>query len=370
MIVVRGRTLAGMAAAARLARLGHDVTLAGPEEPTPVHDFLELPAAWRDLFKKTGRPLPGELIRLGASLVPAPATTYLLPDGKELILPDDRGGQYHAITERFGESTAVAWRDLLDELDDVWAALRRFGLEDTKIPESKADRRTLWLDRTIADVADRAGTLAPIVLAQAHFAGTDSSRAPGLLAVRLSMIRTFGRHRLVRDDPPASLPGTTLVELLERRLTERGVRCTDEIPAAEHEVDCRPHLPRSFLSRLRPAQMPTAHETEPGEPAEIIDLTGTAPVRTIRTPSHAITLDYRTTHDDLTAGIAPNSAKAWLARPVPTSSGASAASPAGGEPWAQLLSAALAVYQLHEQLTGEDPRPTNRDFKLPRVHRG
>ena len=45
---------------------------------------------------------------------------------------------------------------------------------------------------------------------------------------------------------------------------------------------------------------------------------------------------------------------------------ASAASPAGPEPWAQLGSAALAVYELHERLTGEDSRPTNVAFRMPR----
>ena len=33
-------------------------------------------------------------------------------------------------------------------------------------------------------------------------------------------------------------------------------------------------------------------------------------------------------------------------------------------------SAALAVYALHERLTGEDPRPRNVDFRLPRLPRG
>ncbi|NHB83989.1 hypothetical protein G7085_03070 [Tessaracoccus sp. HDW20] len=39
----------------------------------------------------------------------------------------------------------------------------------------------------------------------------------------------------------------------------------------------------------------------------------------------------------------------------------------GPEPWAELGSAALAVYALHERLTGEDCRPTNRAFTLPRL---
>ena len=39
---------------------------------------------------------------------------------------------------------------------------------------------------------------------------------------------------------------------------------------------------------------------------------------------------------------------------------ASASSPGGSEPWAQLLSGALATYAAHEFLTGDDIRPTNK----------
>ena len=39
-------------------------------------------------------------------------------------------------------------------------------------------------------------------------------------------------------------------------------------------------------------------------------------------------------------------------------------SPGGTDSWAQLLTGALAAYRLHEQLTGEDIRPTNRDYRI------
>ncbi len=366
MIVVRGHTLAGMAAAARLARLGHDVTLVGEPVRPRILDFFELPAAWRDLFKKSGRPLPGEFVRTRTEMVAAPPTTYLLPDGAELVLPDGRGAQFAAIRDRFGEREAERWRDLVDDLDEVWAALRRFGLEASDVPRSAADRRSLWLDRSIGDVADRAGRLAPVVLAQAHFSGTDSRRAPGLLAVRLSVVRTFGRHQLVREG--AHLPGNTLAELLGRRLAERGVVAASDAHG-DHELDCRPHPPRTLFRGPRPALVPHVAETEAGSEADVVDLTGPAPVRTVRTPARAVTLDYRRAVPDLAAGLAPDDARRWLLRPPPDATRASSASPAGGEPWGELLSAALAVYHLHEALTGEDPRPANKDFRLPRIHR-
>jgi hypothetical protein len=43
---------------------------------------------------------------------------------------------------------------------------------------------------------------------------------------------------------------------------------------------------------------------------------------------------------------------------------ASAWSPGGPDSWAQLLTGALAAYRAHEQLTGEDMRPTNKAFRL------
>ncbi|MDO5630048.1 MAG: hypothetical protein Q4G43_17180, partial [Mobilicoccus sp.] len=55
-----------------------------------------------------------------------------------------------------------------------------------------------------------------------------------------------------------------------------------------------------------------------------------------------------------------------LARPAlrdpddPSRFHASASSPAGVEPWAQLLSGALATYAAHAFLTDEDIRPTNK----------
>ena len=39
---------------------------------------------------------------------------------------------------------------------------------------------------------------------------------------------------------------------------------------------------------------------------------------------------------------------------------ASAFSPAGPEQWAQLLTGVLAAYRVHEDLTGQDMRPTNK----------
>lgn len=363
MIVVAGRTLAGMAAAARLARLGHAVGLSGAEQGQELLNHFELPAAWRDLFKKSGQPLVGALNSRHLSLEPAPPTTYLLPDGLRLTLPDDRAGQFYAIRDALGGAPAEAWRDLLDDLDDVWSALRRFGLESPRRPATGAELRALWLDRTLPDVADRAGRLAPIILAEGPLAGTDSPTAPGLLAVRQVIVRTFGRHRLVHSGTTAE--ANSLVELLRNRLELRGVCSSDDPPT----LDARPRLPRRLWRRPRAALVPEVTEGDPGPAAEIVDLTGPLPLRTIRGEHRTQVVDYSAARPDLSAGIAPDDVQRWLARQIPGACLASASCLAGGEPWAQLLSAALAVYELHEQLTGQDCRPTNRSFQLPRLAR-
>jgi len=35
----------------------------------------------------------------------------------------------------------------------------------------------------------------------------------------------------------------------------------------------------------------------------------------------------------------------------------------GAEPWAQLLVGALATYRIHDQLTGDDIRPSNKAYR-------
>ncbi|WP_345583050.1 hypothetical protein [Tessaracoccus lubricantis] len=305
MLIVRGATLAGMATAARLARLGHAVTLdAAGHTAAPLPDVIVLPATWRDLFKKSGAHLVTALNAAGLALTEAPPTRHALGDGTVLDLPAERGAQYHALSAAFGQAEAVRWRDLLDDLLPVWEAFRRHALEGTEPVRTKRQRASLWLDRTVADVAGRLQTpLSEVVLA----VGPDR---PGTAALPLLLERMFGRWQLT-DDTGAPQPTQRLVDLLAQRLAERGVR-TVESHAGPAHVDCRPHAVRAR----------------------------------------------------------------WWARPVlgtPIDDGgqlrASATSPAGPAPWGQLASAALAVYALHERLTGEDPRPTNKEFALPRLPR-
>ncbi|HMR49221.1 MAG TPA: FAD-dependent oxidoreductase [Arachnia sp.] len=383
MVAVQGATLAGLAAAARLARLGHDVTLHTGGDPlggrwsTAMPSVIVLPAAWRDLFKKTGRALDPELAKVGLRLMEAPPARHRFDDGTELELPTERGAQYHALAARYGPAAGGRWRDVLDGADDAWAAARRHGVESPDRPRGATGTRALWLDRTLANLADRVDEphLARILLDLRFPAGTSSPKAPAFLTTRLAVERTFGRWQLV-DEQGRPQPASRLVSLLVARLRDRGVRLVDE-DVAEPDIDCRPHRPRPSWWRPGPpaAEAPWVSVTE-GVGAstagivEEIDHSSSRPVLTWARPGEALVWDYGTTRRDLAWGLAPRRAADVLARPPVDDGGllrASCCSPAGPEPWAELSSAALAVYELHERLTGEDCRPTNRDFRPPRL---
>ena len=116
-VVVIGGGLAGLAAAARLAKNGHPVELfesssslgglwaAREFRPGILVDqapaVLGFPAPWRDLFRKSGRPLEAELTRMGYALEPAGPPVYHFADGSELRLPTDRGEAFEALTTMY-----------------------------------------------------------------------------------------------------------------------------------------------------------------------------------------------------------------------------------------------------------------------------
>ncbi|WP_158600588.1 NAD(P)-binding protein [Tessaracoccus antarcticus] len=390
-LVVHGATLSGLAAGARLAKLGHDVELvtegaslggrwAATEGPgghlvDALPQLVSLPATWRDVFKKSGGHLVTELNRAGLALVEAPAVEHRFPDGSTLELPAERGAQFHAISHRFGTPAAERWRDLIDDLDAVWAARRAFGIDGPGLPLERTGRQQLWLDRTLSGLGDRLDhpQLSVLVTDLGPMLGTHSPSAPALLAATHAIDRTFGRWQLVDEDGRGQR-ASRLVELLADRVIERGVSVVNH-SATPTSIDCRPRTTRSLLRpaprrTLRPA-ISHALRDDDGILAlrTTVEHTPTGPVTTWLRPVAdalmATTHDHRRGTPDPDWGLAPDSGRAWLRRTpiVGDLLAASACSPAGNEPWAELASAALAVYELHERLTGEDCRPTNRHFR-------
>ena len=149
-VVVVGGGLSGMAAAARLAKARYAVTLyersdrlGGRWAARSLLDgvlvddgpaVLGFPAPWRDLFRKSGRPLEAELSRIGTELVPASPTVITFADGSVMNWPADRGGQQAALTRSFGVEVAQRWQDFVDRLDRLWQVLRPLGWEAERPP--------------------------------------------------------------------------------------------------------------------------------------------------------------------------------------------------------------------------------------------
>lgn len=445
-VVVAGGGLAGMAAAARLAKAGHKVILCEAAErlggawaaaPLGVtHDgrdgrrevrgdkapgVLTFPAPWRDLFRKSGRPLEAELARSGHALVPAPPPQYLFADGNELTLPAGRGEQSSALTSAYGPGIAESWQGLLDGLGEVWQALRPLGLEAELRDRRQLmrARTTLQPHRTIEDLALAVPHphLAAVLRSLAYRQGGHPAQTPAFRAVDLAVVRTFGRWTVQElnggDDTGRS---SVLAEALIARLSLRGVevwlgsrvagievgpaawrsragrgRATavvladgTRVPAAAVVSTVDPwQLAGTLLDartggwlrrrvrRLVPALAPAvSHEVVAlrqtqgagegaGAVGETVRLTGEGvPVVTYERPVGKGLL--RSSHDftaavpDPGAGVAWRRFGDWVRRP-PVSTPvaglylAGPFSPAGNDPSAVLLSAALAATACHQE---------------------
>lgn len=358
LIGVVGGGLAGLAAAARLARVGHEVMVfeAGPvvgegfEVATePGGEVFTLPATWRDLFTKSGRRLEAELALRGLSLVPAGPREYRFADGSVLALPSERGEQWTAIRETVGEDTTIAWRDLLDQLDNTWQQVRRTTLESAPDPRQLRDiARTLAPRESLDRLGARLGSpeLAEVLLAMAAWLGQDPARLPGWHAFRLAAERTFGRWELV-DADGSTQPAVTLATMLVERLQARGV--------AVHTGSEVTGIRRGPVLHVAGGSLPVAAVISTVDPFTHADLTRERADQRIaarlrRGPGPGpVWTSWRTLAD--------------LPTLQPSLSGvlvASAWSVGGPDPWAQLLTGALAGYRIHADLTGEDIRPTNK----------
>jgi phytoene dehydrogenase-like protein len=146
-VVVIGGGLAGCAAAARLAKLGHEVTLVetlptlGGAVGVVEQDGFEwdagphataLPAVLRDLFRKSGRPLERELDLVHVD----PMREHRFGDGSRVVLPSGgRTAQIEAIDEGLGAGLGREWVDYVHDQAESWDLLRREYLERPWSPD-------------------------------------------------------------------------------------------------------------------------------------------------------------------------------------------------------------------------------------------
>ena len=241
-VVVVGGGFAGMSAAARLAKLRHEVTLleAGQELGGRLRghtieggtwqlspDTVTLPGVLRDLFRKSGRP-----IERVVDLVAVDVRRHVFDDRSVLDLPfGSRADQHDAVAEAIGDDR---WSPWVDSLAEPWDVLRRTLLErllDDRDDLDRPTRRALDVRRPLSRLArkdlsdDRLRTM---VLDAVRLDGHNPLSVPAFVAVQHYVERSFGRWRV-----DGGLPA--LADALTTRLEERKVDVRTGVRA--HEVD-------------------------------------------------------------------------------------------------------------------------------------
>lgn len=233
-VVVVGGGFGGLASAARLAKLGHEVTLVersaalGGALSTITSDegfgwdagptTTLLPAVVRDLFRKTGRPLerePGDIDLVARDLV----REHRFEDGSVLRLPAGSRSAQLAAVDTLGPGLGQQWVDHVASWSDTWDLLRRDYLErpwdPALAPRALTDLLTSRemlhkrLRRTLRDERLRLVAGHPFVVD-----GHDLRNVPAWLGVTAYVEQRFGAWTV-----PAGMAalGTVLAARLETR---------------------------------------------------------------------------------------------------------------------------------------------------------
>ena len=232
-VVVVGGGFGGAARAARLAKLGHEVTLVEClDRLGGAIGFLEqdgyrwdtgptsttLPAVIRDLFHKSGRPLEREL-----ELVPVePMREHRFEDGTSVQMPSgSRAAQRQAVDTGLGDGLGDEWVGYTEGFCDQWDLLRRNYLEHPYSSEH-ADKRTrdlLSTRNTLARLVTKTfkdERLRSMATSQVALDGHDPRNVPSWMGMMAYVEQSFGVW---------TFPGGmgVLAAALTGRLEERGV---------------------------------------------------------------------------------------------------------------------------------------------------
>ncbi|WP_161363946.1 FAD-dependent oxidoreductase, partial [Streptomyces sp. SID3343] len=261
-IVVVGAGMGGLAVAARLATLRHDVTLyersssTGGMSGSLTRDgftfttgpgVLTLPAVYRDLFLKTGAAIEDvvDLVPIESPTRESFAGTGTGGSRTVVDVPNaSRSGVHEAFEAGFGQGAGDDWQRLLHRAGEIWGVTRKSFIETPLLanPAGRAeqlrsaggrrDLRTTAPWRSLRSLGR--GYLSDVRL-RAHLerfageAGCDPRKAPATLAVLPYLEETFGvwwvRGGLHR-----------MTEALHARCVQRKVKVRTETGVASIEL--------------------------------------------------------------------------------------------------------------------------------------
>lgn len=347
-IVVIGGGYGGMAAAARLAKLGHHVTLVessprlgGALERITQDEFAWdagpdrtlLPAVARDLFRKSGRPLEKELSLEHLDIV----REHRFADESSLVLPSSSLERQTEAVEALGQGLGEAWGAYVGAYAQTWELLRREYLERPWDP-ALADRATsavLFPRETLHKRVRRAlrdPRLRQVATYAALAEGHDPRQVPSWVGVSAYLEQRFGVWRVPEVDGGMAALGEALTRrLATRRVDVRlGVRATDVVMRAgvvravaiggadgngetdgkvDGEIDAD-HVVCAIDPRRLPSLAPHVASTVPAVPAPTAflglvddDLPDIASETVVHAKELAITIT--------TGGRAPEGHRAW-----------------------------------------------------------
>jgi phytoene desaturase len=246
-VVVVGAGMGGMAAAARLSALGHDVTVveqaerAGGKLQTYRRDdfafdtgpsLLTLPAVYRDLFLKTPVRRKGASLEENVDLRGVdPAFGYRWADGVNAVLPGSNSNRVaSALGAALGGSAERDWKRFSRRSADLWAATRVPFLESPLsgprdlLPHLRklSDLRTVapWKSlRSLGNQYFDDPRLVTLLDRYATYTGSDPRKAPAALAVIPFVEQTFGAWHI--GGGIGELAGALHQRCLDRGITFR-----------------------------------------------------------------------------------------------------------------------------------------------------